>query len=369
MHDLTVAMPTKVGAATAAWPFGEPRNVTAPGDGTGTPWREDLGKDLIGFAHFLALEGGITPNNVSDTALASQIVEGLKAIIRAFPDMNDVIFNNKLTLSGGFEYPAEQDVTGLTGSNNDVALTNAEVQAVFKIVATDALTFTGIAAPDTVLDARIRVIKRSGGLSFTLTNEDAFSTAANRMVFADGNDVVVADGEFITLMYNPNLARWELLSRSVTPGLLRAPDIVLQDQKSTTTDGGTFTAGTQTRVLNTEVRDVNGDSSLSSNQFTLDAGSYYLRATAPGYQVNRHRMSLYNATAASTIESGLNAESGAVSDATTRAHVDAVFTIAAGQALEIRHFAETTSTTRGFGLAISDGATEIYTQVEIWRVA
>jgi len=152
-------------------------------------------------------------------------------------------------------------------------------------------------------------------------------------------------------------------------GVSRAPDIILQDQKSTTTNGGTFTTGTQTRILNTEVLDVNGDCSLASNQFTLTAGDYYLKASAPAYKTDRHKLILYNVTGSVAIDTGTSERAGSSGDASTRAIICTKFTVAASQALELRHYAQTTSTTLGFGLATSDGSTEIYAQVEIWRLS
>ena len=62
----------------------------------------------------------------------------------------------------------------------------------------------------------------------------------------------------------------------------------LQDQKTSGTEGGNFTSGAwNTRTLNTEVTDTIG-STLSSNQFTLPAGTYYIEASAPAYSVGRH---------------------------------------------------------------------------------
>ena len=63
--------------------------------------------------------------------------------------------------------------------------------------------------------------------------------------------------------------------------LIDVPYIKLSDVKSAGTAGGTFTSGSwQTRTLNTEDSDTGGNCSLSSNQFTLDAGTYEINARA-----------------------------------------------------------------------------------------
>src|SRR6185436_19491385 len=72
---------------------------------------------------------------------------------------------------------------------------------------------------------------------------------------------------------------------------------LIQDQKAANTDGGGFTSGAyRTRDLNTEVVDADGIVSISSNQFTLGPGTYYIRARAPAYSVQEHKAKLRNVT-------------------------------------------------------------------------
>lgn len=73
--------PGKTAGNTADYPFGEPRNITAPGDGTGTPWEAALVKDLFGFEQALLNEADITPSGEPDTALDSQYLAAIKKII------------------------------------------------------------------------------------------------------------------------------------------------------------------------------------------------------------------------------------------------------------------------------------------------
>lgn len=143
--------------------------------------------------------------------------------------------------------------------------------------------------------------------------------------------------------------------------------IILEDQKSSGTDGGGFTSGAwQTRTLNTEVYDPGSYCTLSSNQFTLSAGTYLIIAHAPAFTVNNHQARVQNITAGTTIATG-----GTVASTTNVSNpstIVSVFTVAAGQALEIQHRAETTRATDGFGQASSWG-TEVYTQVLLVKVA
>lgn len=151
----------------------------------------------------------------------------------------------------------------------------------------------------------------------------------------------------------------------------RAPDIIVEDQKSSGTDGGTFTqAGWRTRDLNTEVRDARGECTLSSNQITLTAGTYYAEIWASAYSVWRHFARLYNTTGTVVVLSGGTMTASASNAVGNRALIKGVFTIAASQALELQHYCETTASTDGFGRGYSSPAlTEVFSQVSLWRLS
>lgn len=142
-----------------------------------------------------------------------------------------------------------------------------------------------------------------------------------------------------------------------------------QDQQAQNTQGGTFTSGAwRTRVLNTEVSDTGGYGSLSSNQITLTAGTYIIRASAPAWAVGRHQIRLQNVTDATTVLVGrqgfidIGATGGVnISELTGK------FTIGASKALELQHQCETTKSTNGFGIA-ANFTTEVYAVVELWKV-
>lgn len=142
---------------------------------------------------------------------------------------------------------------------------------------------------------------------------------------------------------------------------------IIGDQKSSTTAGGTFTTGAwRTRDLNTEITDPDGIVSLSSNQFTLAAGTYLVNASAPAHRVNNHQVRLRNN------DDGINyfgtSEWSHNSYATTtRSFVSARFTIAASKAFELQHRCMTTYSTIGFGRTSDFGAIELYTLVEIYK--
>ena len=146
---------------------------------------------------------------------------------------------------------------------------------------------------------------------------------------------------------------------------------IIADVKSNLTSGGTFTAGSwQTRDLNTEIADPDSIVSISSNQFTLAAGSYLIKARCPAFNTNAHQSRLYNVSDTSVEQVGttsfVNANSGhVVTDSFCLARV----TISGSKVFEIQHYAAITSSTYGFGVGGNMGNSMIYTTVEIYKEA
>lgn len=144
---------------------------------------------------------------------------------------------------------------------------------------------------------------------------------------------------------------------------------ILEDQKSQNTAGGTFTSGAdRTRTLNTEVSDLAGIVTLSSNQFTLGAGSYYVEWSAPAFAVSSHQSFLYNVTDSSEVKRGTTELSGGASDPSTTSIGSAIVVISGSKAFEIRHRCFSTRATDGFGSASNFG-TEVYTRAIIRKLA
>ncbi len=143
--------------------------------------------------------------------------------------------------------------------------------------------------------------------------------------------------------------------------------ILLRDEKAQNTAGGTFTTGAwQTRTLNTEVADTGNHCSLSSNQFTLQPGTYRIRARAPTYLVNNHQTRLQNITDGTTTIVGTVERSAAAAGVMTSSFLEGRFSITAAKAFELQHRCSTTGTTDGFGQQ-SNLTTEVYAVVELWK--
>lgn len=145
------------------------------------------------------------------------------------------------------------------------------------------------------------------------------------------------------------------------------PHVSIEDQKTSGTAPQTLTASTwNTRNLNTIVFDPMSLATVSSNQFTLQAGTYVIKFSAGVYATNsggiNHKAKLYSITASADVTFGSSETSYNYN--TNRSFGTARVTIAAATTYEIRH---NVGATAAGGVAISLG-TEVYTQVEITKV-
>lgn len=143
---------------------------------------------------------------------------------------------------------------------------------------------------------------------------------------------------------------------------------ILEDNKTTGTDGGTFTTGAlRTRALNTEVYDPDNIVSLSANQFILIPGSWYINWSAPAFTVARHKTQLQDITNAATVKLGSSEYANNATPAQTRSVGSVVVSVSATTTYEIQHICEVTQAANGLG--VSGGfSTEVYTRVEIYSV-
>mgnify|MGYP005827765319 CR=1 FL=1 len=70
--------PGKIKPASTEYPYGQARNITLPGDGTGTPWEAALVNDLFGFQQALLSAANITPSGDPDAVGASQYLDAIR---------------------------------------------------------------------------------------------------------------------------------------------------------------------------------------------------------------------------------------------------------------------------------------------------
>ena len=201
-------------------------------------------------------------------------------------------------------------------------------------------------------------LKHSGGNAVSLhppTSAPTSSDVQFKLPTADGsaNQVLKTDGS-------------GNLSFGADSGGLNASYARLADVKGNTTQGGSFTSGAwRTRDITTEETDPDGIVSISSNQFTLQAGTYHIYASCCAVGVDNHNCRIYNITDSSTTLTGL-ANKNQEENVSDYAHVRGQFTIAAAKTFELQHRCQTTVTTHGFG-AYASWNNNVYSTIEIYK--
>lgn len=205
-------------------------------------------------------------------------------------------------------------------------------------------------------------------------------TAAGTFVFVLTDDLAALEAlsGTNTIYYRSGVSTWSAVTvgsgLSFTGGTLASTVIPggayvkLSDTKPAGTQAGVSVAGIQTRTLNTEDSDATGICTLASNQFTLAAGTYRIKAVVPAFSVQRHVAALYNATAGAYLLTGTSQYIGNPDYGNTYSEITGRFTVAAGQALEIRHETQLAVSPHGLG-TYGSAATfaSVYTVVELWR--
>lgn len=96
------------------YPYGMAQNVTAEGDGTGTPFEADLLNDILGLQQALLVAAGITPSGVPDKANASQYLTAIRWIAEGI----QTTFNVKAPAFGASGLGALDDTLAIQAALN-----------------------------------------------------------------------------------------------------------------------------------------------------------------------------------------------------------------------------------------------------------
>jgi hypothetical protein len=137
------------------------------------------------------------------------------------------------------------------------------------------------------------------------------------------------------------------------------------------TDSQTLSnSGANTRVLDTvKTNEITG-ASLSSNEITLPAGTYFCLASAPAYLTSNHQCRLYNTTDSADVLEGTTEHAWNNGYTTTHSFLRGRFTISGTKGFTLRHYVGQTRNDSGGGTGFSGGGSKnIYAEVMIWKVA
>ena len=294
----------------------------------------------------------------------------------------------------------------LVASVNDWAPTGwSTASTVYAGSVTVPVVITGFLA---TTDGDIKIIHNAGNQTLRLSAEDSLSAAANRLG-APSDLILDANGAAI-LQYETLNSRWRLIGSGITqatpaqaaaladfaaaltPATAQAAanatipvyiaanpattnpfglqKLHVREEQASGTASGTFTTGAwRTRTLNAVVTNQISGASLASSQIVLPAGTYDIDAEAPAFAVNAHQAKLRNITDSTDTVIGFSSFAGSAFNIDTRTAVRGQFTIAATKTFEIQHSCAATFATNGFGQSATQGVTEVFTDVMIWKIA
>ena len=237
-------------------------------------------------------------------------------------------------------------------------------------------TITPSVARIQTLDTAANIISALSGsvdgsnFTFTIVNLAAFdvtiATAAG--VTLVGN-MVVNDGSATFRVRRLNSSTVSVTRIETGSSAATSQIMIVRDEKSNGTSGGTFTSGAwRTRDLNDVTKNTIAGASLASDRITLPAGTYRIIASAPGAQVSNHKIKLANITDTSDQLMGTSSRSAPADNTQTRSFIDDIFTIAAQKVFEIQHRSASTQSSTGLGVSSSFSVVEIYTMITIEKI-
>ena len=144
---------------------------------------------------------------------------------------------------------------------------------------------------------------------------------------------------------------------------------IIGDQKSSGTAGGALTSGDwRTHDLQTEFLDPDGIVSISSNQFTLQAGTYLITYRTIAYAVASSIAKIYNVTDSADLADSFSQSVYARNSSghTIPAIGSVRFTISGAKAFELSQRSNSTHSTAGMGVASSFEVNN-YAIIEIFK--
>jgi len=270
---------------------------------------------------------------------------------------NYTISGTTLTLDSALVSSDELEVVGIL----DIGTTNipADDSITTAMVKDDAITADKLAdAINTSIAANTAKVTNA-----THTGDVTGATALTIAVDAVDIAMLSATGTASSSTFLRGDNAWV----APTGGLFSSYAIIC-DQKTSGTVSGTFTSGSyQTRDLNTEITDPDGIVSISSNEFTLGAGSYLIEWSAPAQWVTAHKSRLYDVTGTAEVQLGAPEYSHSTYPTSNVSLGSARVSPSGSNAYRIEHRCQTTRSTNGFGNAASFGDNEIYTIVRIFK--
>jgi hypothetical protein len=145
---------------------------------------------------------------------------------------------------------------------------------------------------------------------------------------------------------------------------------IFNETQASGTQGGTSTSGSLIkRTLNTTIINTITGCSIASSVITLPAGTFLIEANAPFGKSAFAKIVLRNTTASTNAIIGLSAYSGATIDASFICLLSGTVTTTASTNFELQYQVNTGLATQGLGFASGFGYSEIYSTIQIEKIA
>jgi hypothetical protein len=139
-------------------------------------------------------------------------------------DTNWTTIENALT-SGSSLTTVASTPSQITANQNDYAFAGGNSGFIFQRLSTNASrNITGVAGGT---DGKRYVLANVGSFPLVLTNQDALSAAANRLITGTGGSIVLGSDQWIELIYDTTTSRWRLSTLGIDKSLLTAKGDVI----------------------------------------------------------------------------------------------------------------------------------------------
>lgn len=136
-----------------------------------------------------------------------------------------------------------------------------------------------------------------------------------------------------------------------------------QERQNSGTSAGNSSAGVTSRALNTTVSNNIPGVAISSGTITISRqGVYLVRGSAPCYGGGAHQAKISGNAGDSAL-----AGAGTMSRSSVAAVLTLDFNSATSLSFTLDHYIQN-AVTNGLGLAVGSGVSEVYSQLEIWRI-
>ena len=258
-------------------------------------------------------------------------------------------------------------------ANNCIVSLNGVVQAPVGAftVSGSQITFASTLSSADVIDF-ILILGNTFDIGTPTNGAVTNSSLNSNVITGQTAETTVAGGDLV-LIYDDSASALRKMTRANFIGSVGGFETQLlhvRDEKAAPNSGGTGSTSFTARDLNTVMTNEITGASLASNQITLPAGTYYIQASAPVYNSDSHKIKLRNTTDSSDTIIGSSERGGTTSNSQSRSILSGRFTIAAQKVFEIQHRLDTTGAgSDGLGVRSNMSVTEVYTDVQIWKVA